>query len=127
MYIMAIPRGGRRRNRLVHQLVAEAFLGPANGRIVRHRNNNGLDNRLENLTYGTNSQNQLDRVAHNTSNRGTANGVHKLTTEDVLLVFEKRKQGLTHEAIAADVGVTRRTIGSILSGRTWGWLTEDLR
>jgi hypothetical protein len=33
------------------RVVAEVFLGPANGRLVRHRNGNNSDNRLNNLEY----------------------------------------------------------------------------
>jgi hypothetical protein len=126
-YIMAHARGTKRRNRLVQQLVAEAFLGPAEGRVVRHLNNVGTDNRLANLAYGTNSENQMDRVAHETSNRGRANGHAKLTEDDVLSIFAKRKEGMSMEHIASDLGVSRRTVGMILSGERWGWLTEDLR
>lgn len=44
-----------------HCLVAEAFLGPRPpGNDVRHKNDNGLDNRAVNLEYGSRSQNMLD-------------------------------------------------------------------
>ena len=50
---------------LVHRLVAEAFHGPSDQQ-VRHLNGDPADNRPENLTYGTNSQNQIDSVTHGT-------------------------------------------------------------
>ena len=47
--------------RYVHQLVAEAFLGKRpNGCEVRHLNNDPADNRVENLDWGTRSENVLD-------------------------------------------------------------------
>lgn len=55
------------RRRFVHQLVAESFLGERpDGADVRHLNGNPADNRVENLTYGTRSENVLDSVRHGT-------------------------------------------------------------
>ncbi|MFI8351335.1 NUMOD4 motif-containing HNH endonuclease [Streptomyces sp. NPDC085596] len=57
--------GERRRNRSVHQLVAEAFIGPHPPETdVRHLDGNKLDCRAVNLAYGTRSQNMLDLVEH---------------------------------------------------------------
>ena len=58
---------GRNKVFSVHQLVALAFIGPRpNGLEVRHLNGDSLDNRVENLAYGTTSRNQLDSVEHGT-------------------------------------------------------------
>lgn len=53
--------------RTVHSLVAETFLGemPA-GMEVRHLDGNPANNQIENLAYGTRSENTYDRVAHGT-------------------------------------------------------------
>jgi hypothetical protein len=49
----------------VHRLVALAFLGPRpEGGEVRHVDGNPLNPRLSNLTYGTRSENGLDKRAH---------------------------------------------------------------
>lgn len=57
---------GRRKNRLVHQLVLEAFVGPRPDGMedTRHLNGVQTDNRLANLVWGTTSENMQDRVAH---------------------------------------------------------------
>lgn len=53
--------------RLVHQLVAQAFIGPRpTGMEVRHLNGIGTDNRVENLAYGSHQQNVRDRNEHGT-------------------------------------------------------------
>ncbi|MGV8972266.1 MAG: HNH endonuclease [Rhodoglobus sp.] len=58
---------GSRQIRTVHSLIAETFLGPRpDGHLVRHLNGNALDNRIENLQYGTPSENAYDSVAHGT-------------------------------------------------------------
>lgn len=47
----------------VHRLVMMAFIGPKpEGHIIRHLNDDPLDNWLENLEYGTPAQNADDRV-----------------------------------------------------------------
>ena len=51
--------------RLVHHLVAEAFIGPRpEGMLVLHRDDDPFNNTVENLCYGTYSQNMRDKVAN---------------------------------------------------------------
>lgn len=60
-----VIRLGRGRKRYVHDLVLETFVGPKpEGSCVRHMNGDSRDNRVENLCYGTYSENSYDRVAH---------------------------------------------------------------
>jgi hypothetical protein len=49
---VALCEGGRPRTQLVHALVLDSFVGPADGRQSRHINGNRADNRLENLRWG---------------------------------------------------------------------------
>jgi len=58
---------GRGHSRCVHELVLLAFIGaPLPKHECRHLNGNPADNRLENLKWGTRSENILDAVAHGT-------------------------------------------------------------
>lgn len=51
--------------RTVHALMMETFVGPPEGRHVRHLNGDPMDNRLENLAYDeTGTQNMRDMVEH---------------------------------------------------------------
>lgn len=60
-----LHRDGTRVNRAVHRLVLETFVGPRpEGRQCRHLNGNPLDNRLENLAWGTSLEDTADRRAH---------------------------------------------------------------
>lgn len=53
-------RGGSRR-KPVHQLIMKTFVGePKKGQEVCHINGIPTDNRLENLKYGTHSENMID-------------------------------------------------------------------
>ena len=58
---------GRNNSRCVHELVLLAFVGPPpEGHECRHLNGNPADNRLENLRWGTRSENIRDAVSHGT-------------------------------------------------------------
>lgn len=59
--------GSPREPVLVHRLVCEVFNGPGlPGQIVRHLNGDPMDNRAENLAWGTQSDNMYDAVSHGT-------------------------------------------------------------
>lgn len=57
---------GRGNTRMVHALVLEAFRGPRPSpkHDSRHINGDPADNRLDNLVWGTRSENIRDAVAH---------------------------------------------------------------
>lgn len=65
-------RDSKPKNIRVHVLVAAAFLGERpEGHEVRHLDGNRMNPRLDNLAYGTRSENRRDRIAHGTDhNRG---------------------------------------------------------
>lgn len=51
----------------IHRLVAEAFIGPCpEGQMVCHWDGVPTNNHVENLRYGTTSDNNLDAVRHGT-------------------------------------------------------------
>lgn len=62
-------RSGQSRHVLVHVLMAQAFIGTRpEGEEVRHLNDVPDDNRLENLAYGTSTENKLDMVRNGGGN-----------------------------------------------------------
>lgn len=62
---LTVDTNGSTKN--VHALVAAAFLGDCPpGLVVRHINGDPHDNRVENLCYGTESENMRDQVRHGT-------------------------------------------------------------
>ena len=54
---VVLCRAGSRKTQLVHRLVAAAFLGTAQGRVVHHRDTNRANNVISNLAYVTQSHN----------------------------------------------------------------------
>lgn len=110
---------GRGRRRYVHHLVLEAFVGPRpDGMHACHANDDGLDARLDNLSYQTPRSNAYQRTLHGTSNRGTKNGHARLRERDVRKIRELAGQ-LSSSEMGRHYGVARQTIRDVIAGRTW--------
>jgi hypothetical protein len=90
---VTLTKNGVQTTHRVHRIVAEAFLG-YDSRNVLHRNGDPSDNRLENLYYGTQSDNLLDAVRHGThamAARTECPQGHEYTPENTLRL--KRRNG----------------------------------
>ena len=115
-------KDGVRRKRQVHQIVAEAFLGPCPpGMNVNHKNARKHDPRLSNLEYGTQQHNVKEAYRLKRRDcRGAKNGKAILTTRRVRAI-RKAYTGARGEqsALARKYGVSPTTIRGIVSGRDW--------
>ncbi|WP_375198969.1 HNH endonuclease signature motif containing protein [Cupriavidus metallidurans] len=125
--MIAMRHCGKTRACHISRLVLEAFVGPApsSKHQCAHNDGNPDNNHWSNLRWATASENQMDRVAHGTSNRGERFGRVRLTQPQALEAKRALACG-THPAIIAaqyDVAVT--TIKSIKQGRSWAWLQEE--
>ena len=102
---------------LVHQLIALTFLGPCpKGKEVLHNDGNPKNNKLENLRYGTRTENILDVFRIGKPWR-------KLTVQDVYDIREQRKLGIRVKEIAQNFNVAEGTVYNILSRkRSFKWL-----
>jgi len=120
-YVVGLYREGSQKvyAKRVHSLIAETFLGPRpSGLNVLHGPGGALDNRLANLSYGTQRQNMLDKERDGTLQKGSSNGAAKLTEGDIP-VIRQRAQGETYQAIANDYGCSRSAIAFAVKGKTW--------
>lgn len=63
---------GRRRSHFIHKLVAYAFVGPRPSprHEVRHLDGNPLRNAVDNIAWGTRTENAADRERHGRTSRG---------------------------------------------------------
>ena len=122
-YVGLYDDNGSLRHVDVHTLVLSAFVSPRpDGMECRHLNGDPTDNNLENLTWGTRSENQNYRATHGTSNRGEQCAHSKLTESDVLKIREQVKTGAGIRSTARSFGVNDKTIRNIRDGNIWGWL-----
>lgn len=109
---------GKAVTRLVHQLVAEAFIGQRpEGMQVAHSDGNPANNRLDNLRYATARENTHDKFRHGTMLRGEAVGGAKLTADAVRAI---RTCGLSVTAAAREFGISIGQVSRIRSGSRWG-------
>lgn len=77
---------GVHETRLVHHLVAEAFLGPRPPELeTRHLDGDSSNNRVGNLVYGTSTENSYDMVRHgrnHNANKTHCDHGHEFTPEN---------------------------------------------
>lgn len=113
----------KNRGKPVHQLVAMAFMGiPQNGMEVLHTNGDKKENRIENLRYGTHSENIIDCYFQDKKvGRG------KITMEQVIEIRERLQNGECGKNIAQDYGVSDSTVSRIKRRESFSWLPENLR
>ena len=109
------------KHRAVHRLVLEAFCGKCpEGMETLHSNDDPTDNRLENLRWGTRSDNYKDRVLHGTDVKGEKHGRAKLTELAVTEIRSSHAQhNYTHQYLATKYGVDRKTIGDVINRKNW--------
>lgn len=116
----------------IHKLVLETFRGPRSSNMeCRHIDGNPLNNKLNNLEYGTHTENMQDRIKHGRyfqpDNRGQKCGTHKLTDEDIPQIRRLLSSGrngnsgkiYTQLEISKIFGISRHAISEVKTGKTW--------
>lgn len=117
---VALCRLGKQITLRVHSLVLAAFdRGPGVDEVCRHLNGNRIDNRRDNLAWGTSAENGADAVAHGRSTRGERNAEAKLTAPEVLAIRSARAAGEPLQVIAERFGVTFSNVSQIARRVTW--------
>lgn len=108
----------------IHTLVLNTFIGACPKNMeCRHLDGNPQNNQLDNLRWGTRSENQKDAVNHGTNfrpdNRGSNNGHAKLTETQVKKIKNLLIVKRSHIQIAKLFNVDRKTIYDIDNNKTW--------
>jgi protein gp37 len=110
--------------KLVHRLVLEAFVGPppspnAQG---RHLDGNPGNNRLDNLCWGTQSDNWVDSKRHKTHRRYS-----KLREDDVAAIKRRASSGESFASIASVYDISATQVSNVVHGRQWKQLPTPYR
>ena len=118
---------GKQTSTLAHRLVFRHFNGPIPlGLTVNHKNGIKADNHRDNLELAT----YAEQVRHarevlkvgRLDQHGTRNAMAKLTDKAVREIRRRRAAGEALKSIAADFGVSDRTISKIARGDRWAFL-----
>lgn len=125
---VALYKEGRRKQILVHKLVAAAFIGPRPlGMEILHGVGGRTDNRLSNLSYGTHAENCADKLRDDTHIRGERHYRVRLTREQVLLARRLVASGPhgTVKRLSQEWGVSRSAVSAAAHRIKWAWLEDN--
>jgi len=111
---------GKRQPIKIHYLVMLTFIGPRpEGAHTRHLDGNPMNNRLNNLVYGTAKENRQDSIKHGTCVMGSRHYRTTLSEQDVLEIREKNKEGMSIIELSEFYLVDKQVIYRILERLTW--------
>lgn len=113
---VSVVLGRGTNGRPVHQLVLLTFIGPApEGMEVLHKDGNPLNNKLNNLKYGTRLENIMDNYRH----KGVWRDTTQKQAEEVKRLLS---QNLKATDIAERVQLPVHTVYSIKKGGHFKWI-----
>ena len=117
-----------RGNKLVHRLVAKAFIHNSEEKEqVNHIDGDKLNNDVGNLEWMTNQENQIHAIALGLKVNPKGEDAHnaKLIDEDVLEIYNlAHNTRLTQAEIANRYGVSCHAVSKIKTGKNWSHLTK---
>jgi len=100
----------------VHQLVAEAFLGPARGLHVNHKNGLKTDCRISNLEYVTKLDNERHAQELGLSPWGDRNGRAKLANAQIAEIKRRSRSGEVCKELAREFCVSESHVRNLRNG-----------
>lgn len=115
--------------KLVHRLVAEAFIPKISGLdYVNHKDGDKMNNVVSNLEWCTSSFNQHHAYDNGLKNlpKGEMNGNAKLEESQVLEIYEKLLKGFSVVSLSEMYGVGTTAISDIKSRKSWSHILKDL-
>lgn len=120
-FVVSVYRDSKASSKFLHRLVLEAFLGPCPpGKQCCHFNDDGTNNRLENLRWDTSKANSADAYRNKRIKIGERHHQSKLTEDQVREIREVYARGdANQEQIANFYGMTQISISAIVRGVTW--------
>lgn len=111
-----------------HRVAYEIAVGQIpKGLVACHKCDNNLCVNPRHIFIGTYQDNTDDKMRKGRhrygTSKGEANPKSKWSEAQVLDAVELRKCGTTYKEIARRTGLTLSSVGSVLLGFSWGWLT----
>ena len=119
---VALCRNAKRKEYLVHRLMAITFLGDATKMDVCHFDGNKLNNNLSNLRIDSRKGNMSDQVRLGKDNRGEKCGSNKYKQEIIKEVKTLLNNGEPVTSLSKKFSIPYNTVTAIKNGLIWGWL-----
>lgn len=126
--VQFVERGAnRRKKRMVHHLVLEAFVSLCpEGQEALHGPGGKADASLANLSWGTRAHNTgPDRVRDHQSNRGERHGLSVLTWAQVCEIRARVAAGESQNKMAREYPCSVQTVNNIVHYTTWAHPPEE--
>ncbi len=119
--VVNLSKDGKYKTKLVHVLVAQAFIpNPNNLSEVCHRDDNPSNSHVDNLFWGTHKDNVEDMVKKGRGQRGEGHYM-RILTEDNVREIRSRYTGRRgqQKELADEFGVHKETLREVVNFTTW--------
>ena len=120
---------GKRKLFFVHRLVLSVFSPVENMEKlqVNHIDGNKKNNKLENLEWCTQSENQIHAFSHGLISRvGEKNSQCRLKESDVFEIISMIKNKESYDDISKRFHISKSTVAAIKNKRLWKHLTKNI-
>jgi hypothetical protein len=120
--VTTIVKNKIKKNKFIHVLIAEAFLGPKPEKMeVCHNDGDRKNNAIENLRYGTRSDNVRDSIKHGTYKRppivrGSKRSDAKINEEIAKQIKESDESSYI---LAKKLNISRALISNVRRNKSW--------
>lgn len=107
-------------------LVLSAFKGSrGTGIVARHLDGDPTNDRLDNLAWGTQTENKADELDCGTRMRGEKHHNSKLTIDQARDIYRRAMSGEDQHKLAAEFGILNSNISMIKKKKAWEHIHAD--
>ena len=121
------PQGHRGQPMAVHRLVLDAFSGPCPKDMeTRHLNGNVVDNRRDNLKWGTRKEKTNDRRINGTLLlfKGEVS-THSVLNDNLVCALRRMaRKGCTISSLSKEFNINTLTMRNAINGNKWSHLND---
>lgn len=119
-YFVAICSKGKIYRKFVHHLMLESFVRFRKpGEETRHLDGNKLNNKLENLCWGTPKENYADQVKHGMARHGEKCNFAKLNKDQIKEIRSLSHSGVLGIIIADMFNISKQAVSKIINRKVW--------